>query len=266
MKNFFVRLAALPLLVQLALTSPRAETPADAAAKPYNPLPAKVAGWSLLAVGLGMAAYGAFPLDDGGCGLLEIGCDDDSRQRQWMLMGGGALIGSFGALLVWGAEKEAGQATPRAVVDQPSEGSSPKNPWIGMGLGVAGAAVGTYLMWNDPSVPQGLIGVVTPAAGQLYAGTIPGIAGGLLLRAGGGLLTARNTLDCRDGESCDKNNVLGRGLYLLGVAVSLSDTWATIQRSGRPRPEATSKVSLSPTLLPLGNGRLAPGLAYTARW
>lgn len=266
MRVSFACLAALPLLLQFALTSPRAETPTDAAAKPYTPVPAKIAGWSLLTVGLGMAAYGAFPLDEGGCGLLEIGCDGDSRQRPWMLMGGGALIGSFGAVLVWGAEKEAGRA-PRAVVDPPPEASStPKNPWIGMGFGVAGALVGTALMWNDPSLPQGMLGVVAPAAGQLYAGTIPGIAGGLLLRTGGGLLTARNTLDCRNGESCDENNVLGRGLYLIGVAVSLSDTWAAIQRSGSPRSEANSKASLSPTLLPLGNGRLAPGLAYTARW
>jgi hypothetical protein len=237
---------------------------------PFNPAPMRILGWGLATTGLVMAVAGTGLVgENDGCSLIQgFNCDEDRQHRQFWLLGGGALIGSLGAVLIWTAEVSQAQRSERAEGDTLSAGSPPvvtppKNMWVGMGLGLAGSAVGTALFWNEPSVATGMLGILAPSLGQAYAGTTFGTAASLAVRGLGGFMLAKNYMDCKYGEHCDSDYTAGRTLFMTGVAISLLDTWTTIRRSDRQaRKESASTFSFAPALFPVGHGRLAPGLAF----
>jgi hypothetical protein len=258
---------------------PAAPVVQDSVLKPFNPYPARIIGWSLVTVGLGMAAYGLAPRDDGeSCELIMgFSCDKARRRSQLWFFFGGAAVGSAGALTVWVAEREverraALQANVAGAGAQTAVGQA-KNPWIGMGLGLAGAAVGTGLIWNDPGVAATLVAVLAPSLGQLYAGTIPATVISLGVRGTAGYLIGKGALDDKFGDG-ETTAGLAKTIFMTGVAISLFDVWGTLQASGQNARSADqplwgghfASVTLAPALVALDTKRLAPGAALTMRW
>lgn len=274
---------AAPYAVTLAMPRDTAAAGApDTVATYEHPHRVRLWGWGLAVLGVGMATYGILPRRDGdSCELMGgFSCDESHKGQQKWLFFGGAALGSIGAAMVWSAQRDLdrravslhGQAA--APDDRPAAGGTGdrKNPWIGMGLGLAGAAAGTALFWNDPGPAAMLVGIAAPSLGQLYAGTIPATAVSLAVRGGAGVLRTKGVLDRKFGNG-DSEHTLAKLVYVTGVTISLFDIWkalhpageAATRRAGVPAPAGpVSSFSMAPALFPVGERRLVPGLAVTA--
>lgn len=111
---------------------------------------------------------------------------------------------------------------------------------------------------------------IGPSAGQFYAGSPATGMAGVLIRVVGGAAVTYSVADCLGAmfsdEGCAEGLAyIGGGLLVFGLFYSLIDTKGAVDRAN-----GSERVSLSPALLPVSEGRdvmsfpsrWAPGLAF----
>jgi hypothetical protein len=121
--------------------------------------------------------------------------------------------------------------------------------------------------------------LVGPSAGQLYAGSENTAVAGMLIRGVGPglsmLIEAIKVFDdpfYRCDSKCEASQIKTFAKFALvsfsiGTAYSLWDTHRAVNRANESARKApVVKTSFAPALLPVGDGRLAPGLAFNARF